>query len=97
MPFYRFLVQGWDVHLGKDERGFFTTRHAFGADQQSAAEKVLARLRREFTTGASAKIWNSPAPALSIEKGWRIGLHQLFSAPNSGSTFYDDEEESESQ
>ena len=70
-------------------RGFCTTRHAFASTEEKAAEKVFARLTKEFTTGASAYIWQSDAPLLSIEESWRIGLSQLFAAPNKGSTFYD--------
>lgn len=88
MPFYRFLIHGWDPGVPKDDKGFFTTRHVYAADEHRAAQKVRARIVEEFTTGASAVIWGSGAPQLSIEKAYRIGLHQLRSAPNKGSTFY---------
>ena len=93
MPFYRFLIQGLDPRVPDEKRGFFTTRHAFGSNQDLAASKVFKRLVREFTTGASAHIWKSDAPVLTVEKGWEIGLHELFAAPNKGSTFYDERDE----
>lgn len=89
MPFYRFMIHGRDPRHPPDVRGFFTTRHAYGATEEKAAGKVLLRLKREFTIGASASIWDSEAPIMSIEDGWRIGVHQLRSAPNKGSTFYE--------
>jgi len=88
MPFYRFMVHGRDPRHPDDVRGFWTTRHAFAATKEKAAEKVLLRLSREFTVGVSASLWNSDAPTMSIERGWKIGFHQLRSAPNKGSTFY---------
>jgi len=88
MPFYRFIIHGADVNAPKDSHGFYTTRAAFAATQEGAARKVLAALSLEFTTGVSAPVWRSAPPALTIEKGWRIGFHQLRSAPNRGSTFY---------
>lgn len=93
MPFYRFLIHGRDPSLPPDTRGFFTTRHAFAATEERAAQKVCARLTREFTTGASAHIWRAGPPALAVESVYRIGIHQLRSAPNQGSTFYDDRDE----
>lgn len=91
MPFYRFMVHGTDVYRSSGERGFFTTRHAFARTQEEAAEKVLARLTREFTVGVSAGIWGSGPPALTIEDAWPISIFELFSAPNRGSTFYRDD------
>ena len=90
MPIYRFMIQGTDQSVPDNARGFFTTRHAFGRDQEQATAKVLRRLEEEFTTGVSASIWKSGTPALSVEECWEIGPLQLFSAPNRGSTFYDD-------
>jgi hypothetical protein len=88
MPFYRFMIHGRDPRHPDDVRGFFTTRHAYAATKEKAAEKVLLRLTKEFTTGVSAAIWNSDAPKLTVDDGWRIGIHQLRSAPNRGSTLY---------
>jgi hypothetical protein len=96
MPFYRFFVHGTDEHVPNGERGFFATRRAFASDEPTAAAKVLSRLRREFTDGASAAIWNSGPPTMVIEKARRIGWRELWSAPNRGGTFYDEREESES-
>ena len=93
VPFYRFMIQGLDPRVPEEKRGFFTTRHAFGSNQDLAASRVLARLAREFTSGASADIWTSDAPIMTVEKAWRIGLHELFAAPNRGSTFYDERED----
>jgi hypothetical protein len=90
MPFYRFLIHGRDPSFPEGIRGFYTTRHAYAATEAAAARKVLERLRVEFTRGASAPIWRSGPPTLSIELGRRIGLHQLRSAPNKGSIFYDE-------
>jgi len=90
--FYRFMVTGTDTEVPDGARGFITTRHAFGVDERQAARKVIRRLTDEFTTGASAHIWKSKAPALTIDKAWQIGFHQLLSAPNRGSTFYDERE-----
>jgi hypothetical protein len=90
MPFYRFLIHGRDSSLPPDTKGFFTTRHAFAATEERAAQKVFDRLTREFTIGVSAHIWRSGPPVFSIEQAYRIGLHQLRSAPNKGSTFYGD-------
>mgnify|MGYP003383215466 CR=1 FL=1 len=89
MPFYRFMIHGRDPRLPPEVRGFFTTRHAYGATREKAARKVLSRLEREFTVGASASIWSSDAPIMSIEESWQIGVFQLGSAPNKGSTFYE--------
>lgn len=89
MPFYRFMIHGRDPRHPDDVRGFFTTRVAYAVTKEKAAEKVLLRLTKEFTTGVSAAIWNSDAPKLIVEDGWRIGIHQLCSAPNRGSTFYE--------
>lgn len=89
MPFYRFIIHGHDPRHADDVRGFFTTRHAYAATQEKAAEKVLSRLTKEFTNGASASFWDSDPPVMSVEDGWRIGIHQLRSAPNRGSTFYE--------
>lgn len=93
MPIYRFMVHGTDVSVPNKRRGFFTTRHSFGRDQEQAAAKVLRRLSREFTSGASAQIWGSGPPDMVIEDCWKIGVHQLLAAPNRGSTFYDDRDE----
>lgn len=92
MPAYRFLIHGSDVMAPEGKRGFFATRHTFGADQEDAAKKILARLTNEFTKGPSAHIWKSAPPSMTIEKGWRIGWRELFSAPNNGSAFYDERE-----
>lgn len=89
VPFYRFMIHGRDPRHPDDVRGFFTTRHAYAATKEKAAQKILLRLTKEFTTGVSAKIWNSDTPRMTIENGWRIGIHQLRSAPNKGSTFYE--------
>ena len=83
------MIHGRDPRYPDDVRGFFTTRHAYGATEEKAAEKVLSHLKREFTVGVSASIWRSEEPLMLIEDGWRIGIHQLFSAPNKGSTFYE--------
>ncbi|MFZ4381921.1 MAG: hypothetical protein ACOYO0_08165 [Sandarakinorhabdus sp.] len=88
MPFYRFIIHGRDPRHPDDVRGFFTTRHAFAATKELAAGKVMLRLTREFTTGVSASIWDSEAPIMSVEDGWRIGIFELRSASNKGSTFY---------
>lgn len=90
MPFYRFFVRGSDPSLPDDVRGFFTTRHAHAANEAEAARKVLRQLTQEFAFGVSAKIWSAGPPLLTIEKAWRIGIHELWSAPNRGSTFHDD-------
>ncbi|MEA1677482.1 hypothetical protein [Nitrospirillum sp. BR 11163] len=87
MPFYRFIVHG--VDKGRP-RGFYTTRHAYARTQQAAANRILVGVTKEFTTGASAGLWRSAAPTLTIEEAWRIGLGELFKAPNKGSTFYDE-------
>ena len=87
MPFYRFLVHGRDTSQPEDTKGFLTTRYAYGVSEEKAAEKVLAHLMAEFTKGVSASIWGAGPPLLNIEKADRIGLHQLHSAPNKGSTF----------
>jgi hypothetical protein len=92
MPFYRFSVHGTDERVPDGQRGFFTTRHAFASDETSAAAKVLSRLQHEFTAGASASVWKSGPPLMVIEKAWQIGWHELLSAPNRGSTFYDERE-----
>lgn len=89
MPFYRFFVHGSDPCLPDEVHGFYTTRHAWGTDEAQAARKVLDRLKLEFTTGRSARKWAGCPPAITIEEGWRIGWHQLWSAPNRGSVFYD--------
>jgi hypothetical protein len=88
MPFYQFLVHGRDEQAAGSERGFWTTRHAFGVNQEAAADKVLSQLAREFTTGASAPIWNSTQPILEIDDAKRIGWLQARIAPNKGSVFY---------
>lgn len=90
MPFYRFIIHGRDINFPDGVRGFSTTRHAFAATEEKAAEKVFARLTKEFTVGASASFWRSAPPSLTVEESWRIGLHQIFAAPNRGSTFYDE-------
>ncbi len=92
MPFYRFMVHGRDPDAAPDSRGFYTTRHAFAATESRAAAKVLERLRREFTVGASAPFWRSRAPTMSVESACRISLRELRSLPNTGSTFYEDNE-----
>lgn len=89
MPFYRFMIHGRDPRHPDDVRGFFTTRHAYAVTKEKAAEKVLSRLTKEFTSDVSASIWASEAPNMIIEDGWRIGIHQIRSAPNKGSTFYE--------
>jgi hypothetical protein len=88
MPFYRFRIHGGDPRLPEDERGFYTTRHAYAVTQAKAAEKVLRRLENEFTTGVSASIWRSETPIMSIEDAWRISLLQFLTGPNRGSTLY---------
>ncbi|MDF8333359.1 hypothetical protein [Novosphingobium cyanobacteriorum] len=90
MPFYRFMIHGRDVGCSNDVRGFYTTRHAYGATREKAAAKVLSRLAKEFTVGASAAIWGSEPPSLTIDDSWQIGILQLLSAHNKGSTFYDE-------
>ena len=92
MPLFRFLVHGQDARVLAGKRGFYATRHAFAATQEVAAAKVLARLAHEFTSGASAHIWRSTEPRMQIEKAYPIGWHQLWAAPNKGSTFYDERE-----
>ena len=91
MPFFRFLIHGADPRRPAGVRGFYTTRHAFGATQAQAEAKIRALLITEFTKGRSAGIWRSEAPVLTVEDSWRIGLHQLLEAPNKGSVFYDED------
>ena len=88
MPFYQFLVHGRDEQAANSERGFWAVRHAFGVNQEAAAKKVLSRLARDFTTGASAATWNSAPPILVIDDAKRIGWHKANIAPNKGSVFY---------
>ena len=90
MPFYQFTVHGRDEQLAEGQRGFWTTRHAFDVSSKTAAQKVLALLIEEFTTGVSATIWASTPPSLEIGEAKRIGWLQALSTPNSGSTFYDE-------
>jgi hypothetical protein len=92
MPFYRFLVHGVDPRVPDGARGFCTTRHAWAETEDRARAKVLRRLEREFTSGRSSRIWQSAAPWMTVEKGWRIGWGQAWSAPNRGSAFYDERE-----
>jgi hypothetical protein len=95
MPFYRFMVHGRDPDAEPGRRGFYTNRHAFAATESQAAAKVLDRLRHEFTAGASAPLWRSGAPIMSIEDACRVRLRELRSVPNTGSTFYEDNESGE--
>ena len=88
MPFFRFLVQ--DETRRSPTIGAGSIRPA--ARSKNAADKVLARLTREFTRGASAPIWRSGEPILVIEEPYPIGLHQLLGASSKGSTFYDERE-----
>lgn len=89
MPFFRFSIHGRDTDAAAGTRGFYTTRHAFGANEKIATERVLKRLETEFTTGVSSHLWKSSPPAMTVEDSWKIGVHQLWSAPNAGSTFYE--------
>jgi hypothetical protein len=97
MPFYRFLLHGRDSTLPEEVRGFYTTRHTWAPNEQEAAGKVLRRISREFITGRSARIWGGMPPLLEIEDVWRIALHQLWAAPNRGSTFYDSRNDAPSE
>jgi hypothetical protein len=90
MPFYQFTIHGRDEQVAEGQRGFWTTRHAFDVNREAAAVKALALLAEEFTTGASATIWASSPPTLEIDETKRIGWLQALSAPNKGSTFYDE-------
>jgi hypothetical protein len=92
MPFYRFSIHGEDASCPPGLRGFYTTRHLWAADCETARTKLLQLLEHEFVVGESAHIWQSGPPVLTVEKSWRIGLHQLFAAPNRGSVFYDERE-----
>lgn len=72
--------------------GFYASRHAYGADEVEAKAKVLSSLTREFTKGASARLWGRGAPLLRVEESWRISFVDALRLANTGSTFYFDEE-----
>ncbi len=100
MPLYRMIIHGrGKFSLGKDEDGhsheadgFFTTRWCRAASQERAAERGKALLRKEWTTGRSARLNRGTPPSLEIDSIWRISLFDIWRAPNQGHTFYSDDE-----
>jgi hypothetical protein len=52
------------------------------------------RLNAEWTTGCSAHMNQCHPLKLEIEKIWRIGVLEIWRAPNRGHTFYDEAETS---
>jgi hypothetical protein len=102
MPLYRMIIHGrGKFDLGRDEdgngheaNGFYTTRWCRAASEERAIEKVLMRLNAEWTTGCSAHMNQCHPLKLEIEKIWRIGVLEIWRAPNRGHTFYDEAETS---
>lgn len=88
MPFYRFRIHGQGTS-GAGVAGFYTTRRAFAGSKEKAAAKALEAVRRDWTTGASSSLSpDGPPASLTIEEGWEIGLHEIWSAPNKGNSLY---------
>lgn len=105
MPLYRMIIHGRGKFvLGVDEDGhthltdgFYTTRWCRAASKEGAAERGMALLRKEWTSGRSAHL-NQGAPLnLEIDKIWRIGLFDIWRAPNRGHTFYSDTDDEGSE
>ena len=92
MPLFRFLVHGRDTQRPQGERGFYTTRHVRAENEADAIAKLRDRLLEEFSTGASARIWDSAPPLLEFEEGYRISWLEALRGPNGGSVFYDERE-----
>jgi hypothetical protein len=88
MPFFRFIVHGEGVPSPRGEMGFYTTRRCYGRSYEDAAAKALEIVRRDWTSGRSSRLGNGPPTRLTIEEGWRIGVHQIWSAPNRGNVIY---------
>lgn len=92
MPFYRFIIHGKGISLSGSSGGFYTTRWAFAVSQEEAGRKALQAVREDWATGPSSKLSpDKPPTSLAIEKGWKIGAHEIWSAPNKGNTLYNDE------
>jgi hypothetical protein len=90
MPLFRFIIHGQDISTENGSVGFFTTRRAFGLTMEEAGGKAMASVRKEWTSGPSSELnRGSPSISLQIEEGRRIGLHEIFVAPNKGNSLYD--------
>ena len=89
MPFFRFVIHGQGVLIEGQTAGFYTTRWAFASTQDKAARKAIESVRKDWTTGPSSKFSpGQPPTTLTIDDGWPIGLHEIWSAPNRGNTIY---------
>lgn len=98
MPLYRFILRGRGIRRGEETGGFYTTRWQHGRTQDEAGERAIAQVREDWTTGASAHLADAPPTSIEIHEGWRIGIHELWSAPNKGNTFWfgnDDDDDDE--
>ena len=92
MPLYRFFLHGRGPPTADETRGFYVTRHAYGASEAAAAKTVLARVVADFTHGRCSAVWNNAAPTLEIERASRIGLRERFAAQNTGYVFYENDD-----
>jgi hypothetical protein len=93
MPFFRFIIHGQGIAIeGRaGVAGFYTTRWVFAATQDEAARKAIEAVRRDWTIGPFSKLSPGfPPTSVAIDQGWQIGLHEIWSAPNKGYTFYFD-------
>lgn len=101
MPFYRMIIHGHGkFNLGQDEEGahhhadgFFATRWCRAGSQLLAAERGMALLRKEWTSGVSAHMDPNRTLTMEIDKIWRIGLFDIRRAPNRGHSFYSEPDE----
>lgn len=90
MKFFVFRVEGIDLAAGADRRGFFTTRRAFGTTKEWARQRLLKKLRREFTMSISSVFMGGNDFDLRVEEGWEIGFMEYWRSPSRGSTLYDE-------
>lgn len=93
MPFFRFIVHGYDPAV--PDRGFWTSRHAYGTTIEAASDRVLTRLRKEFEGNASEFLGDTGALEFETDRAWRISLLEALRTPNTGSSFYDEGEADE--
>lgn len=89
MPFYRFLIHGRFLESRAEIRGFYTHRWAWAATRDTAAQKALASVAKDWRSGRSARLRTGLPPVLEIEEGYEIAPWQIWDAPNRGNSLYE--------
>ena len=100
MPFFLVMIEGTNLSIPSEAEqapivGFFTSRVVWSSTLAKAEIKALASVRRLWETGSYARQPSSKQLVLSVSESAPSTLRQWLSAPNSGHTFFAENEPSE--